>query len=57
MRKWGALMKERLPMALACYAGIAVLAGFTLNGPFRLVVWIFMAGLAVKSWLATRMEK
>jgi len=38
--------------ALACYAAIAVLAGLTLDGKFRLVVWIFLAGLAVKSYLA-----
>ena len=50
-------MKRRFRMALLGYALIGLLAGFTLHGPFRLVVWIFLAGLAVKSWLVTRMEK
>jgi hypothetical protein len=39
--------------ALACYAAIALLATFTLDGKFRLVVWIFLAGLAVRTYLAT----
>ena len=39
--------------ALACYAAIALLAGFTLDGNFRLVVWIFLAGLVVRTWIAT----
>ena len=38
--------------AMACYAAIAVLAAFTLDGKFRLVVWIFLAGLAVRTYLA-----
>jgi hypothetical protein len=40
-------------MALACYAAIAILATLTLEGKFRWVVWIFMAGLAFKTYLAT----
>jgi len=39
--------------ALACYAGIALLAQFTLTGNFRLVVWIFMGYLALRTYLAT----
>lgn len=39
--------------AMACYVGIALLAAFTLDGDFRLVVWIFLAGLAVKTYLVT----
>ena len=50
-------MKQRLYYAFAGYAAIALMAAFTLTGNFRLIVWIFLAGLAVKSWLATRMEK
>jgi hypothetical protein len=38
---------------MACYAAIALLATFTLDGNFRLVVWIILAGLAVKTYLAT----
>ena len=38
---------------MASYAAIALLAAFTLDGNFRLVVWIFLAGLAVRTYLAT----
>ena len=38
--------------ALLLYGGIAVLAGFTLDGTFRLVVWVFLGGLAIKTWIA-----
>lgn len=40
-------------LALACYGGIALLAEFTLDGKFRLVVWIFMAWLAFRTYLET----
>ena len=39
--------------AMVCYAAIALLAAFTLDGNFRLVVWIFLAGLAIKTYLFT----
>ena len=39
--------------AMASYAAIALLAAFTLDGNFRLVVWIFLAGLALRTYLAT----
>jgi hypothetical protein len=38
---------------LACYAAIAALAWATLDGKFRLVVWVLLAGLAVKTYIAT----
>jgi len=38
---------------MLCYAAIALLAAFTLDGKFRLVVWIFLAGLALRTYLAT----
>jgi hypothetical protein len=40
-------------VALACYAVIATLAGVTLDGNARLVVWIFLGGLAVRTYLHT----
>ncbi|HZU28523.1 MAG TPA: hypothetical protein VFA04_23565 [Bryobacteraceae bacterium] len=49
--------RGRLWTALGFYALIAVLAAFTLEGKFRLVVWIFMAGLAVKTWLASMQSR
>lgn len=45
------ITNSRLYFAFAAYVAIALLAGFTLDGPFRLAVWIFLAGLAVKTWL------
>jgi hypothetical protein len=40
-------------LALAAYAGIALLAGFTLDGNFRLVVWILLGALALKTYIHT----
>jgi hypothetical protein len=33
------------------YAVLAILAGFTLDGKIRLATWIFLAGIALKTWL------
>jgi hypothetical protein len=38
--------------AMLSYAVLATLAGVTLDGLFRLAVWIFLAGLAVKTLIA-----
>jgi hypothetical protein len=38
---------------MVCYAVIALLAAFTLDGNFRLVVWMLLAGLAIRTYLAT----
>ena len=40
-------------LAMTCYALIALLAGLTLDGNARLVVWIFLGGLAIKTYLHT----
>ena len=45
-------MNKRLISAMAAYVAIAAMAGFTLDGVFRLAVWILMAGLAAKTWIA-----
>jgi hypothetical protein len=47
------LSLRKFYLALACYAAIAILAAFTLDGKFRLVVWIFMGWLAFRSYLET----
>jgi len=39
--------------AMAGYAIIALLATFTLDGKFRLAVWLFLGLLAIKTYLAT----
>ena len=45
-------MNKRLISAMAAYAVIATLAAFTLDGVLRAAVWILMAGLAAKTWIA-----
>ena len=45
-------MNTRLVAALGAYAALALLAGLTLDGLLRNAVWILMAGLAVKTWIA-----
>ncbi len=43
----------RFYFALAAYAVLALLALLTLQDPFRLATWVFLGGLAFKSWLVT----
>ena len=43
-------------LALACYGVIALLATLTLDGKFLWVVWIFLGGLALKTYIATLKE-
>ena len=45
-------MQKRFYRAMLSYVVLALLAGFTLDGKFRLVVWIFLAGLAAKTCIA-----
>jgi len=45
-------MKARFLGAMACYAILALLASVSLNGAIRTAVWIFLGGLAVKTWIA-----
>ena len=45
-------MNKRLISAMAAYAVIATFAAFTLDGLLRTAVWILMAGLAAKTWIA-----
>ncbi|MCL6507421.1 MAG: hypothetical protein K6T59_10360 [Bryobacteraceae bacterium] len=49
-------MKPRLLQALICYAALALLAGLTLDHLFRTAVWLFLAALALKTWIASRRE-
>jgi hypothetical protein len=45
-------MTIRLYAALAAYAALAMMAAFTLDGVFRIAVWILMGGLALKTLIA-----
>ncbi|MCZ2075139.1 MAG: hypothetical protein HUU41_04875 [Bryobacteraceae bacterium] len=47
---------SRFHAALAAYLTIFLLASFTLKGPFRIAIWIFLVGLAFKTWLATKRD-
>ncbi|HUI79960.1 MAG TPA: hypothetical protein VLY24_18665 [Bryobacteraceae bacterium] len=47
-------MNTRLFWAMSSYAVLALLAAFTLDGTLRYFVWILMAGLALKTYIAYR---
>jgi len=49
-------MKPRYLAAMLSYGALAVLAAATLSGLFRIAVWIFLAGLALKTWIAAVRE-
>lgn len=36
---------------MSAYAILAVLAGFTLSGDIRIVTWIVLGGIALRTWL------
>jgi hypothetical protein len=44
-------MRLKLTAALLAYAGLAVLASFTLDGKIRIATWIFLGAFALKTWL------
>ena len=50
-------MNRKFVAALTAYAGIAVLAGFTLDGKFRLFVWILLGAFALRTWLSVLRER
>jgi hypothetical protein len=48
-------MKQRFLKAMVVYAALAILAAFTLDGGLmRNAVWILLAGLALKTYIAYR---
>ncbi len=44
-------MRSRFYAALATYAVLALLAGYTLEGNIRLATLIFLGGIAAKSYI------
>ncbi len=50
-------MIPRLRYALAAYALLALLAGFTLDGKFRIFIWLLMVVFALKSWVADKTRR
>jgi len=49
-------LSQKFYIAVACYAAIALLAWFTLDGNFLLIVLIILGGLALKTYLHTLRE-
>jgi hypothetical protein len=47
-------IQKRFYMAMGTYAVLAILAGTTLDGKMRLAVWIFLAGLALRTIIALK---
>ena len=45
-------MNKRFLTAMGTYTVLALLAAVTLDGILRTAVWILLAGLAVKTWIA-----
>lgn len=50
----GASWDRRLAAALAGYGVLALMAGLTLDGSLRLLVWLILGALALRTWLAWR---
>jgi hypothetical protein len=48
----GRVTIKRLYWAMSAYALLAAMAALTLDGKFRLAVWIFLGGLALKTLIA-----
>jgi hypothetical protein len=50
-------MHRKLAATLATFAGLAILAYFTLDGKIRLATWIFLGAFALKTWLVVLKER
>jgi hypothetical protein len=50
-------MNRKFAAALATFAGLAILAYFTLDGKILLATWIFLGAFAVKSWLVVLKQR
>jgi hypothetical protein len=50
-------MNRKFAVTLAIFAGLAILAFFTLDGTIRLATWIFLGGFAFKAWLVVLKQR
>jgi hypothetical protein len=50
-------MNRKFAVTLASYAGLAILAFFTLDGKIRLATWIFLGAFALKTWLVVLKQR
>ena len=49
-------MKPRFLTAMGCYVVLALLAVYTLERIPRTIVLLFLAGLAVRTWIAVKRQ-
>jgi hypothetical protein len=50
-------LDRRLYFALGAYGVLAALAAITLEGKMRLAVWIFLAGLALRTIISYKAQE
>jgi hypothetical protein len=50
-------MKHRFIFAMVVYAVLGLLAGFTLSDRIRLATLVFLAGMALKTYLAVLKDR
>ena len=50
-------LKHRFRWAMATYAGLAILAGFTLTGTILIATLLILGMFAVKTWLAVLKDR
>jgi uncharacterized membrane protein YczE len=50
-------MMQRFRAAMAILAGLAILAGVTLDGPIRIGTLVFLGGIALKTWIAVLRDR
>ena len=50
-------MNRKFAVTLATFAGLAVLAYFTLDGKILLATWIFLGAFALKTWLVVLKQR
>jgi hypothetical protein len=49
-------MKSKFRLAMMAYCALAAAAALTLDGYFRIGVVVFLAGLAVRTWVHQKRE-
>jgi len=45
-------MKQKFWAALSCYVALAIIGWRMLDGSWLYALWIFLGGLALKTWIA-----
>lgn len=50
-------MNRKFAGAMACYATLALLAGFTLSGNIRIGTWLILGYFAIRTYLAVLKDR